>query len=31
VARLFAAEPNDRPSIDEVLSVIGESLSVGAA
>jgi peroxiredoxin len=31
VARLVAAEPNDRPSIDEVLSVIGESLSVGAA
>ena len=30
VARLVAAEPNDRPSIDEVLSVIRESLSVGA-
>jgi peroxiredoxin len=31
VARLVAAEPNDRPSVDEVLSVIEESLSVGAA
>ena len=30
-ARLVAAEPDDRPSADEVLSVIEESLSVGAA
>ena len=31
IARLIAAEPGDRPTIDEVLSVIEESLSVGAA
>lgn len=30
-ARLVAAEPDDRPSIDEVLFVIEESLSAGAA
>jgi peroxiredoxin len=31
IARLVASEPDDRPSIDEVLNVIEESLSVGAA
>ena len=30
-ARLVAAEPDDRPSVDEVLFVIEESLSAGAA
>jgi peroxiredoxin len=30
-ARLVAAEPDDRPSVDEVLFVIVESLSAGAA
>ena len=30
-ARLVAAEPGDRPSVDEVLFVIKESLSAGAA
>ena len=30
-ARLVAAEPGDRPSVDEVLFVIVESLSAGAA
>jgi peroxiredoxin len=31
IARLVAAEPDDRPSIEEVLSVIEESLSAGTA
>ncbi len=31
IARLVAAEPDDRPSVDEVLGVIEESLSAGAA
>jgi peroxiredoxin len=31
VARLIAAEPDDRPSVDEVLQVIEESLEAGAA
>jgi peroxiredoxin len=31
IARLVATEPDDRPSVDEVLYVIEESLSVGAA
>ncbi len=31
IARLIAAVPDDRPSIDEVLYTIQESLSVGAA
>lgn len=31
IARLIAAVPDDRPSVDEVLYVIEESLSVGAA
>ncbi|NQW19884.1 MAG: redoxin domain-containing protein [Chloroflexi bacterium] len=31
IARLVAAEPSDRPSVDEVLSIIEESLSTGAA
>ena len=30
IARLVAAEPDDRPSVDEVLRVIEESLSAGA-
>jgi peroxiredoxin len=31
IARLVASAPDDRPSVDEVLSVIEESLSIGAA
>jgi peroxiredoxin len=31
VARLISAEPGDRPTVEEVLNIIEESLSVGAA